>query len=74
MRIFAKKKLEEKREIMTSLYLSDKNSGYLKRIYMIEGKKEKKSYEMINAVVSDLNDLTYSIVSYELNTFFFTEK
>ena len=30
-------------EIMTSLYLNSKNKGYLKRIYMREGKKEKKS-------------------------------
>jgi len=28
---------------MTSLYLSSKNKGYLKRIYMREGKKEMKS-------------------------------
>jgi hypothetical protein len=38
MRIFSKnKRLEEKREIMTSLYLSSKNRGYLK------GKKEEKT-------------------------------
>jgi hypothetical protein len=44
MRIFSKnKRLEEKREITTSLYLSNKNKGYLKRIYMRDGKKEKKS-------------------------------
>jgi len=43
MRIFSKnKRLEGKREIMTSIYLSNKNKGYLKRIYMREGKKEKK--------------------------------
>jgi len=44
MRIFSKnKRLEEKREFMTSLYLSSKNKGYLKTIYMRQGKKEKKS-------------------------------
>jgi hypothetical protein len=44
MRIFSKnERLEEKREIMTSLHLSSKNKGYLKRIYMRERKKEKKS-------------------------------
>jgi hypothetical protein len=44
MRIFSKnKRLEEKIEIMTSLYLSSKNKGYLKRIYMREGKKENKT-------------------------------
>jgi hypothetical protein len=44
MRIFSKnKRSEEKREIMTSLYLSSKNKGYLKRIYMREGEKGKKS-------------------------------
>jgi hypothetical protein len=44
MRIFSKnKRLEEKRKIMTALYLSGKNKGYLKRLYMIEEKKEKKS-------------------------------
>jgi hypothetical protein len=44
MRIFSRnKRSEEKKEIMTSLYLSSKNKGYLKRIYMREGKKEKKS-------------------------------
>ena len=44
MRIFSRnKRLKEKREIMTSLYLSSKNKGHLKRIYMREGKKEKKS-------------------------------
>jgi hypothetical protein len=42
MRILSKnKKSEEKREIMTSLYLSSKKKVYLKRIYMREGKKEK---------------------------------
>jgi hypothetical protein len=44
MRIFSKnKRSKEKREIMTSLYLSSKNKGYLKRIYVREGKNEKKS-------------------------------
>ena len=48
---------------MTSLYLSTKNKGYLKRIYMREGKKEgKEKYEMAHAVVYDLDDLTYLIV------------
>jgi hypothetical protein len=43
MRIFSKnKRLEEKREIMTSLHLSSKNKGYLKRIYMREGKKSMR--------------------------------
>ena len=63
MRIFSRnKRSDEKREIMTSLYLSSKNKGYLKRTYMREGKKEKEKYEMTNAVVYDLNDLTYLIV------------
>jgi hypothetical protein len=58
MRIFSKnKRSKEKREIMTSLYLSSKNKGYLKRIHMREGKNE-----MTNAVVYDLNDFTYLIV------------
>jgi len=44
MRIFLKnKRLEEKREITMSLYLSSKNKGYSRRTYMIEGEKEKKS-------------------------------
>jgi hypothetical protein len=43
MRIFLKNQRLEKREIIMSLYLSSKNKGYLKRIYMREGKKEKKS-------------------------------
>jgi hypothetical protein len=44
MRIFLKnKRSKEKREMMRSLYLSSKNKGYLKRIHMREGKKEKKS-------------------------------
>jgi hypothetical protein len=44
MRIFWKnKRLEKKGEIIMSLYLSSKNKRYLKRIYMREGKKEKKS-------------------------------
>jgi hypothetical protein len=57
---------------MTSLYLSSKNKGYLKRIYMRERKKEKnlyertkerkEKYEMTHAVVYELNDLTYLIV------------
>jgi hypothetical protein len=37
------KRSKEKREIMTSLYFSSKNKGYLKKIHMREGKKEKKS-------------------------------
>jgi hypothetical protein len=46
MRIFSEnKRSEEKREIMTSLYLSSKNKRYLKKIYMREGKKEQKSME-----------------------------
>jgi hypothetical protein len=62
MRIFSEnRRLEEKREIMTSLYLSSKNKGYLKRIYMREGKKEKK-HEMPHIVVYDLNVLTYLMV------------
>ncbi len=46
---------------MTSLYLSIKKKGYLKRIYMREGKKEKK-HEMPHIVVYDLNVLTYLMV------------
>ncbi len=38
-RMFSKK-IEKKREIMTSLYTSSKNDGYSKRNYMREGKKE----------------------------------
>jgi hypothetical protein len=40
--ILEKKRSEEKRKIMMSLRSSSKNKGYLKRIYMREGKKEKK--------------------------------
>jgi len=36
------KKSEEKKEIMTSLYLSRKNKGYLKNIYMREEKKSMR--------------------------------
>ena len=57
---------------MTSLYLSSKNKGYLKRTYMREGKKERKEkYEMTNPVIYNL---TYLIVLCETNAFFFIEK
>ncbi len=59
MRIFSKnKRLEEKREIIMSLYLSSKNKGYLKRIYMRERKKERKGKcEMKYAVFMTLMTL-----------------
>jgi hypothetical protein len=68
MRIFSKnKRSEEKREIMTSLYLSSKNKGYLKRIYMREGKKEKK-YKMAITVVYDLKRESASGPPYSYRT------
>ncbi len=72
MRIFSKnKRLEEKREIIVSLYLSSKNKGYLKRILYERRKERKEKYEMTHAVVYDL---AYLIVLCELNTFFSTEE
>ncbi len=44
MKIVSKyERLEGNREVMTTLYPSNKSKGCLKRIYMKEGKKEKKS-------------------------------
>ena len=55
MRIFSKnKKSGEKRKIMTSLYLNSKNKE--------NSKRRKEKYEVINATVYELNDLTYLIV------------
>ena len=45
---------------MTLLYVNSKNKENSKRIYTRERKEEK--YEMINATVYELNDLTYLIV------------
>ena len=45
---------------MMSLYLNSKNKENSKRIYTRERNEEK--YEMINATVYELNDLTYLIV------------
>ena len=45
--------------MMTSLYLNSKNKENSKRIYTRE---RKEKYEMINATVYELNDLTYLIV------------
>ena len=56
---------------MTSLYLNSKNTENSKRIYIRE---RKEKYEMINAIVYELNDLTYLMVQCEVNIFFLYQK
>jgi hypothetical protein len=64
MIIFSKNKIsEEKRESMKSLYFSSKNKEkkrFENNLY--ERKERKGKYDMTNAVIYDLNNITYLIL------------
>jgi len=67
--ILEKQKIREERNHDVIVPYQQEQRIFEKNLY--ERRKERKEkYEMTHALVYDLNDLTYLIVSCELNTFF----